>query len=131
DEMSVRHYVVDRVEGPANGSWSLVAKDLLSRIELKKAMAPRASQGRLASGITSSDVSATLEPTGIGDLEYPASGRIRFGDEIIAFTRSGDTLTLTQRGDLNTEAADHDADDVAQLVLSYSAEKVEDIVYDL
>lgn len=131
EEMRVRHYVVDRIDGPTNGAVTLVAKDLFAKIEAKKAVAPRASRGALAAPITPTATSATLAPPGIGDLDYPASGRVRVGDEVMAFTRAGDTLTLTQRGDLNTEPAEHDTEDLVQLVLSYTTQRAHNIVYDL
>jgi hypothetical protein len=48
----------------------------------------------------------------------------------MAFTRSGDVLTLT-RAQFNTTAADHKAEDLVQLVLSYVTQKPHDIAYDL
>ena len=50
--------------------------------------------------------------------------------EGVAFTRSGTALTLT-RAQLSTEAAGHDADDALQLVLTYSAVDLVDIIEDL
>ena len=75
--------------------------------------------------------SFTLSPTGIGDEEYPASGKLALGGkEIVSFTRSGDTVSIT-RAQSNTEATTHDEGDRAQVVLEYSAEAVHDIIYDL
>ena len=128
--MRVRNYVMDSVTGPNNGKASVVAKDLFSRVESRKAMAPAPSDGYLQAAITSSDTSATLLPAGIGNSEYPASGHARIGDEVVSFTRSGDVLTLT-RAQLNTTADSHDGEDAVQLVLEYSAELAVDIVYDL
>jgi hypothetical protein len=76
--------------------------------------------------------SLTLSPAGIGNAEYPASGKVAIaGKEICPFTRSGDVLTLTARGDSGTEADEHDADDIVQLVLIYSVEETSVIVNDL
>lgn len=129
-DMRVRHYVIDRVEGPTDGQVRIVAKDLFSRIEARKAVAPVASKGELAADITAAATSATLAPAGIGNAEYPASGHVAIGDEIMSFTRSGDTLTLT-RAQLGTVAADHKDEDLVQVVLSYVAQKAHDIVHDL
>jgi hypothetical protein len=131
EEMRTRHYIIDRIDGPTDGSVTLVAKDLFSRIEAKKAVAPAASRGELSAAITATDTTATLSPAGIGDLDYPASGRVAIGDEIIAFDRAGDTLTLTARGDLSTEADSHDAEDLVQVVLSYASQRAHNITYDL
>lgn len=131
DEMTTYAYVVESVTGQAE-RVSLVAKDVLMLADEKRAQAPRISNGVLAAGISSVDGSATLSPSGIGDAEYPASGKVAIGGkEICAFTRSGDTLTLTVRGDDGTEPDEHDADDLVQLVLEYSAESPSDIIADL
>lgn len=130
-EMRTRDYVIDRVEGPTNGQVTLVAKDLFSIIEDRKAVAPLASRGELSANISAVAGSATLNPAGIGALEYPASGHVVIGDECIGFTRVGDVLTFTQRGALGTAADTHDDDDLVQLVLTYTTELAVDIVYDL
>lgn len=130
-DMDVRHYLVDKITGPNDGTVTIIAKDLFSKAEDRKAKAPLASQGELAAAITSAAGTATLSPTGIGDLEYPASGYVVIGEEIIAFTRSSDTLTLTTRGALNTTAAAHDDEDKVQLVLVYSGQSADVIVADL
>jgi hypothetical protein len=128
--MDLRQYVIDRIEGPDNGTLTLIAKDLFSKIEARKSVAPKASNGRLLSAITDVATSATLTPTGIGNLEYPASGHVAIGAEEMSFTRSGDVLTIT-RATSNTTAEAHDADDLVQLVLVYTSKLAHDIAHDL
>lgn len=130
-EMEVRHYLIDKINGPSNGRTTVTAKDLFTQVEARKAVAPFASEGELAADITAGAGSATLSPTGIGDIGYPASGYIAIGKEEIAFTRSGDTLTLTTRGANGTTAEEHDREDRVQLVLVYSAQQAQNIVEDL
>lgn len=130
-DMQVRHYIIDKISGPNDGTVVITAKDLFSRVVDRKAKAPLASRGELLEAISEVAVSATLYPPGIGELEYPASGRVAIGKEIIAFTRSGDALTLTQRGDLNTIAEDHEVEDKVQVVLSYLGQQVHDILNNL
>jgi hypothetical protein len=135
-DLRVRHYIVDRIDGPKDGIVRLTAKDQFSKIEARKAVAPKASRGELLSGISDSDVSATLSPTGIGDLDYPIVGSpgefyVAIGDEVIRVSRSSDTLTLLERGALNTVADSHDAEDLVQLVLVYESQSPHDIAYDL
>jgi len=66
--------------------------------------------GELASDITSSDTSLALA-TGQGD-NFPSSGYILIGSEIIAYTGiSTDTLTGCTRGQLESTAAAHLEDD--------------------
>lgn len=131
DEMTTYHYVVDSITGQAE-TVSLVAKDVLTLADKKKAQAPRISNGVLAGDINSVAGSLTLSPAGIGDAEYPASGKVSIGGkEICQFTRSSDTVTLVTRGDSGTEAEDHDEGDIVQLVLIYDAESPSDIISDL
>jgi hypothetical protein len=130
-DMEERLYLIESVSGPdISGRVSIVAKDPLRLADGDAGQAPAASTGQLSAAITSSDTSATLKPTGVGNSEYPASGKVAIGSEIMSFTRSGDTLTLT-RAQNNTEADDHDADETVQLVLEYSADPPATILEDL
>lgn len=117
-QMTVRNYVIDTISGPVDGIVTVVAKDLFTLIEARKAVAPKASRGELSADITSGSGSFSVLPTGIG-AEYPASGYVNIGDEIIQFTRSADAFTVVARGALNTTAAAHKDEDLVQLVLSY------------
>lgn len=130
EDMRVRHYILEAIEGPADGQVRITAKDLFSVIEARKAVAPVPSQGELFADINDAVGTATLSPVGIGDEEYPASGHVRIGDETLGFTRVGDVLTIT-RGQLNSDADEHKAEDLVQLVLTYTTELAVDIIYDL
>jgi hypothetical protein len=132
EDMETRHFFVESTDGPSvDGIYTIVSKDLLKFADDSRAQAPALSNGRLAGSIDSDDGSATLTPTGIGNMEYPASGHICFGGkEIVEFTRSGDTLTIS-RGQLGTPAESHTAGDRAQLVLYYDGDDVADIIADL
>lgn len=130
-DMRVRHYVIDRIEGPTDGQVKIVAKDRFSIIEAQKAVAPVASRGELAANITGTPATFTVTPAGIGNTDYPLSGHVAIGDEIIQFTRSGDTFTVAARGALNTTQEDHDREDLVQVVLSHVAQLGHDIVWDL
>jgi len=113
--MPTEHYVVSGLTGPnAAGVVEIEAKDILDLAENDKAVIPAASTGKLSSPIAADATAATLTPAGVGDAEYPASGLLRIGRELIGFTRAGDALTLT-RGQDGTAAASHAALDVAQI----------------
>lgn len=131
-DMETRHFVIESTSGPGiDGEFKIVGKDILKLAGGDRAQAPKLSNGFLGSGISASATSATLSPSGIGDAEYPASGRVAIGgQEICSFTRSGDTLTLT-RGQLNTTAQAHSAQDRVQVVLAYEAQDAADIISDL
>lgn len=131
-EMETRHFVLESFDGPTpRGDYTLIAKDPLKLADGDRAQAPRLSNGFLVSEIDADDTEATLSPSGIGDLEYPAAGWIAIGGkEVCEFTRSGDTLTLT-RAQFGTEAQEHDAQDRVQVCLYYQGEDPADIIADL
>jgi hypothetical protein len=136
DEMRVRNYVVYKIDGPTNGQVTLTAKDLFSFIEARKSVAPVASQGELLADLTGSPGTFTVTPTGIGDIDYASitavtSGHVAIRDEVIEATRVGDVFTVVLRAALGTEADDHKAEDLVQLVLSYVTTRPHDIAYDL
>lgn len=102
-----RHYIADKLD-VGNGRATLIAKDPLSKAMSKKALMPAPNSGTLSTSINATDTSATLSPSGVGNDEYAASGYLTIDKEVMSFTRSGDTLTLT-RGQYNTTAVAHDS----------------------
>lgn len=131
EDMTTYNYVIDSAAGQGE-QFTVAAKDVLILADKKKAQAPRISNGVLAAGISAVAGSLTLSPSGIGNAEYPASGKVAIaGKEICQFTRVGDVLTLTQRGDSGTEADEHDEGDIVQLVLIYESEEPSIIINDL
>lgn len=132
EDMETRHYIIESFNGPTpKGEYTLVAKDVLKLVDGDRAQAPLVSNGFLVADITNVATTATLSPSGVGNLEYPASGYVAIGgEEIMSFTRSNDTLTLT-RGQLGTVGTAHEAQDRVQLVLRYDGEDPADIIYDL
>lgn len=125
-----RTYLLESVAGPdATGKVTIKAKDPLKLADSDRSQAPRPSSGSLLADIGPVETTATLMPSGVG-AEYPVSGFVRIGSEVMSFTRSGDTLTLV-RAQAGTTSQDHDAEDSVQLCLRYSAKLIPDIVYDL
>ncbi len=133
EDMRVRHYLIDRIDGPTNGQVRIVAKDIFSKVEARKAVAPLASRGRLSGDFPSGspDDHFAVTPTGIGDEDYDPSGYVKIGDEILQFTRSGDNFTVLARAALNTTSGDHKQEDLVQQVLRYQTALAVDIVHDL
>ena len=130
--METRNYVIESFTGPSSsGVFKIVAKDVLKLADNDRAVAPAPSTGELNAAITNVATSATLAPSGIGNLEYAASGFVAIGGkEVCAFTRSGDALTLT-RAQRNTEAQAHTASSRVQQVLVYSGDRASEIIADL
>lgn len=129
DEIT-RAFVITGFSGPDNqGRVQIKGKDVLTLAEDSKAQAPNVSTGRLSADISAGSTSLTLTPAGIGNDEYGASGFVRINKEVMAFTRSGDNMTLT-RAQFGTEAQAHDEDDTVQQCLRYESEAPQDILYD-
>lgn len=131
-EMDTRHFLVESFDGPGlEGTFTITAKDVLKLADADRAQAPLLSQGSLTADINSAVTSATLTPAGIGNSSYPASGYLNIGGkEIVAFTRSADTLTIT-RAQFGTVATDHKAGDRCQICLVYDADDPADVIADL
>jgi len=128
-----RYFIIDKMN-VGNGRATITAKDPLKLASSKKALAPALSTGSLNAGISAGDTSATLIPAGVGNSEYSAAGHLLINKEVIQFTRSGDTLTLsagTGRGSYNTTAAAHAANDTVQECLIYAPQAAHLIVKDL
>lgn len=131
EEMETRHLFVDSTDTDEAGRFTITGKDVIKLADGDRALAPTPSKGYLVADINASTTSATLAPSGIGNAEYPSSGYLSLGgSEIVGFTRSGDALTIT-RGQFNTEAQSHSAQDRAQLCLYYQGVDPADIIEDL
>lgn len=131
-DMETRHFVIESFDFDAlAGKFTITAKDTLKLADGDRAQAPLLSPGFLSAGITNSATSATLSPAGIGDTDYPASGYLNIGGkEIVSFTRSSDTLTIS-RAQFNTEAVAHSSGDRLQLCLHYNAADPATVIADL
>lgn len=131
DAFQTRAYIIDSLSAVLKGDEAqITGKDILKLADDKKALFPRPSTGTLSAGITDSATTLTAAPTGVGAAEYPASGKIAISGEIMSFTRSGDTFTVTRAQD-NTEAKAHAADDTIQLVGEFASAEIQDVIYDL
>ncbi len=126
-----RSYVIERIEGPdASGRVKVTAKDVLKLADDKRAQCPLASTGKLSADITDVATTATLVPAGIGDEEYDGSGYLSISEEVCAFDRTADVLTLT-RAQFNTTASEHKFGDAVQLAKVYEDERIDDVLYEL
>lgn len=96
-DMETRHYVVDSFSGPsADGSFTIVAKDVLKLADDDRAKAPLAVDARLTADATAVATSISLNPSGIGNLSFGVTGYATIaGKEVVSYTRtrSWDTFT--------------------------------------
>jgi hypothetical protein len=127
-----RHYIITDIKGPdTNGQVTIEGRDILKLAEDDRAVAPQPSRGKLAVDITiDSGVSFDLIPETIGD-EYPASGFAAIGSELVSYTRSGDTITLTGRGLSGTSAKAHSVNDSFQVTFSPRRDRIDNVLRDL
>ena len=116
EDMTAAHYVVTEWDGPsASGEAEITAKDVLDLVDNDKAVLPAVTRGQLLTNMDSAGLGTyRMQPAGIGALEYPTSGWVAIGSEILSFTRSGDMMTITGRGLFGTEASSHEAGDTLQ-----------------
>lgn len=130
DEMETRHFFVETCTGPTMaGTFTIEAKDIFKQLDGDRAMAPEMSSGFLVANIDDNDMVFTLSPAGIGNAEYDSSGYLAIGGkEIVSFTRSADTVTITARAQMGTEAQAHKAQDRVQTVLHIFGEDVSNII---
>lgn len=115
-EMRVRHYVIDRIDGPDKDVVKVVAKDPLKLLDSERAQVPLPSGGVLNAAIDENDMALVLSPSGVGNSEYPASGIGRIGTELVSYTRSGNNVTITARALRSTVASTHEQGDIFQVV---------------
>ena len=134
-EMMSRKYFLQSVSGPdSSGRVKITGKDILARLEERKSNAPSASPGVLYANISESDM--TLDVVGAVLSDYPASGTIRIGSELIKYTStvlSVDkiTFTLSERGSDGSIAATHSQKDAVQECVRYENAKIYDVLQDL
>lgn len=131
--MIKREYLIEKIDAGRDGV-SITAKDILRKVTDTGVTAPSLSTGELslsmAIGATSFEVAGALL------ADYPATGWVRIGSEVIAYTSrltSGSNIAFSglTRGALNTDAAAHSQYDRVQRVLAYVDEPFQDIIYDL
>ncbi len=126
-----RTYFLDGFDGiDANGIVKITAKDILKLAGDDRSVCPKPSVGKINADINNSATTITLTPSGVGALDYPASGYIRIGSEVCSFTRSGDVLTIV-RGLKGTAATEHKIGDTVQICAKIPGQTVQYIVYDL
>ncbi len=123
------HYLIRDVQGPTNGRFSITAAGPLQLLNLSDIEAPAPSEGVLELDITALAAAARIADPVIAE-DYPGTGLVRIGDEVIQFIRTGQDLALT-RHRLGTVADDHTAGDSVQLCLQYIDTPVSDIIADL
>lgn len=113
---------------------TITGKDVLARVEDRKAQAPLASPGVLQTDI--GFAATSFEATNAVLADYPATGTLRIGNECMTYTgrattANGVTFTGVSRGTDNTTAEDHSAEDGIQLCLRWHRTPLVDVYEEL
>lgn len=133
--MVKRSYFLQGVSGPdSSGRVTISGKDILARIEERKAQAPEASPGELRGDISASATS--FEVAGAVEADYPASGTLRINSELMTYTSratsaNGITFSGVSRGTDGTTASEHSAEDAVQECVRFTSARADDIIEEL
>lgn len=126
--VSTSYWIITDMQVNKDQTVEIETKDILDLADNSRAIAPKLNSGVLAANITDSATTLTLSPAGIGNLEYPTSGKAVVGSEMVEYTRAGDVVTLTARGSSGTKAASHSANDSFQQTFSCFRARVDDTI---
>lgn len=131
-EMTRRVFAVEKMLADRAGV-TITAVDPLSRITDGSLTVPPVSPGELAADIT--EAATTLSVAGAALADYPATGYLRIGAEVIAYTArailGGLVFTGLTRGALGTEAAAHKRFQRVQRVAAWENVRADDVIDDL
>lgn len=133
--MVKRSYFLQSLSGPdSQGNVTIEGKDILARIEERKAQAPEASPGELYADLSA--VGTSFTAAGATASDYAASGTLRINEELMTYTSratgtNGVDFSGVTRGTDGTEATAHSAEDAIQQCVRYTTARIDDIIEDL
>lgn len=128
--MSQKTYFFESIQGPDDGGRiTIQGKDVLARLEERKAQAPLASPGVLYVAIDA--VVTSFEVAGAIEADYPASGTLRIDNEVMTYTSlatsaNGVTFSGVTRGTDGSVAATHNVSALVQNCLRIVDARVDD-----
>jgi hypothetical protein len=133
--MTNRTYFMETITNvDSSGRVTMAGKDILSKVEERKAQAPKTSLGKLYADITAGATSFLLVNAFAAD--YSSSGVVRVNDELISYASTatvtdGVTFGGLSRGQYRTQAEEHSANDGVQQCIVYSEATVDSVISDL
>lgn len=128
--MSQKTYFFESIQGPDDGGRiTIQGKDVLARLEERKAQAPLASPGVLYVAINAAVTS--FEVAGAVEADYPAAGTLRIDNEIMTYasratSTNGVTFTGVTRGTDGSTAATHNVSALVQNCLRIVDQRIDD-----
>lgn len=132
-DMIKREYSIEKIDA-TRASVRITAKDILRKVTDNDLKAPALSPGALSLALT--NVATTFQVAGAALADYPATGWLRVGSEVMEYTGralAGSNVEFTglTRGALGTTASTHSQFAQVQRVLAYIDTPFSDIIYDL
>lgn len=135
EQSNTRTYIIDHIALDSRGKVTIKAKDILTLADDEKALAPAPSRGELRVAINTTV--STLRVTGAVAADYPNTGFVRIGSEIIrysgvvAINASEIQLRNCQRQQRGSEISSHSAGDRVQRCLDYIDQPIDVVIDDL
>jgi hypothetical protein len=123
-DMVKREYLIDSIDGPdSKGKVTVRAVDPLRILDDKTSLAPIQSRGELAAAITIDQT--TLTVTGAVLADYPATGTLRIGSELMTYTGRSEsagiiTFTGLTRGSDGSVVSAHEIESLVQTCIRYT-----------
>ena len=133
--MTKRTYFMETITNvDSSGRVTMTGKDILAKIEERKAQAPKTSLGKLYADITAVATSFLL--VNALESDYASGGVVRINDELIAYTSTatgtdGVTFSGLTRAQYRTTAEEHKANDGVQQCVVYSEATIDSVISDL
>lgn len=134
-QMSKKVFFLDNIQGPDDsGQVTIQGKDVLARLEERKAQVPLASPGVLYTSITNSQTSFVVAGALVAD--YTATGTLRIDSEIMTYTgrathANGVEFTGVTRGTDRSTAATHSVDASVQQCYRVTNKRIDDTLKEL
>lgn len=123
------HYIIDSISNPSSADRVVIkGKDILKKIDDRRALFPAPSTGTLAANVNNSQTNFTLA-TDEG-VNYPIGAYFTVGSEmcLVTGTPASDQITVS-RAQVNTDAQSHSSGDLCQISEYVNNENVVDIIY--
>lgn len=128
-DITTYHHHLTELAGPSGGVVKVSCLDVLDLANAKTALCPKPNPGVLTADLSATATTFNITPSAAAS-GYASSGWVCIGGEVMAFTRSGTTFTVT-RGQRGTTATTHSQLDTVQQTYSVRGARLDDTAKDL
>ena len=136
-----RYYIIEKFSYNKNGTWTIIAKDELSKLNLNETVYPEPASGSLRADMNAGQTTIFVD----GVTTYEAGQTIRIGDELIKIasvsgigTGSATIQAVSRGGNISytnvlsaTEASSHSTGDEIFICKVYDNEYIYNVIYDV